>query len=130
MARSNLNRVMITGNLTADPELRATSSGVSVCELRIANNVSVKKEGQWGARVNYFQANVWGKLAENCVNFLNKGSAVAIDGKLEWQKWETKEGKTNSRVLINVDSIEFIGGKKQGSSAEPAQTSTDDDLPF
>jgi single-strand DNA-binding protein len=132
MPRTNLNHVVITGNLTADPELRETSAGISVCELRVANNTAVKKDGQWDTKVNYFQANVWGKMGENCAKFLSKGSGVAIDGKLEWQKWQDSKDptKTNSRVLINVNSIEFLGGGK-GSGKPPTEaTDTQDSIPF
>lgn len=132
MARSNINHVVLTGNLTADPELRATSAGISVCELRIANNTSVKKDGQWDTKVNYFQANVWGKMGENCAQYLTKGSGVAIDGKLEWQKWQSSDDpkKTNSRVLINVNAIEFLGGGK-GKGSKPTEASdAQDSIPF
>jgi single-strand DNA-binding protein len=132
MAKTNLNHVVLSGNLTADPELRSTSAGISVCELRLANNTAVKKENQWDTKVNYFQCNVWGKQGENCAQYLSKGSPVAIEGKLEWQKWENAKepGKTNSRVLVNVSSIEFTGSKPKGTSTPTEATDQQEDIPF
>ena len=94
MAASNVNVVVITGNLTRDPELRSTPGGTSVCELRVAVN-SRRKDGQtgeWVDKPNYFDVTVWGAQGENCANYLSKGRPVAVEGRLDWREWEAKDG--------------------------------------
>ena len=94
MAASNVNVVVITGNLTRDPELRSTGGGTSVCELRVAVN-SRRKDGQtgeWVDKPNYFDVTVFGAQGENCANYLAKGRPVAVEGRLDWREWEAKDG--------------------------------------
>ena len=117
MASSNINTVVITGNLTKEPELRETGTGLPVCELRVACNAAIKKDGEWTTKPNYFQVNCWGGMAENCNKYLDKGSKVGVFGRLEWQKWESKEGGTNSRVVIVANQVEFLTAK--GSRPKP-----------
>ncbi len=83
MAATNINRVVITGNLTRDPELRSTNSGLNICSLRIATNTRRKDQsGQWIDKPNYFDVTIFGAQGENCARFLSKGRPVAIDGRL------------------------------------------------
>ena len=90
MAASNINRVVLTGNLTRDPELRSLPSGMSVCSLRLAVNTRRKDaSGDWEDKPNYFDVTVWGAQGENCAQYLSKGRPVALDGRLEWREWET-----------------------------------------
>ncbi len=116
MAATNINRVIITGNLTRDPELRALPSGTSVCELRIACNTRRKNgsTGEWEDRPNYFNVKVWGPQGENCSRFLAKGRPVAIDGRLEWREWETQEGAKRQAIDIIADSVQFLGSREEG----------------
>ena len=89
----NINRVVLVGNLTRDPELRHTPSGTPVCSLRLAVNTRRKDEsGQWTDKPNYFDITVWGQQGENCAQYLSKGRPVAIDGRLEWREWEAQDG--------------------------------------
>ena len=113
MAATNINRVVLTGNLTRDPELRSTPSGTSVCSLRIASNTRRKDNtGQWVDKANYFDVTVWGAQGENCAQYLAKGRPVAIDGRLEWREWQDKEsGAKRSAVEIVADSVQFLGGR-------------------
>jgi len=91
MAGTNINRVVLTGNLTRDPELRSTQGGTSVCSLRIATNSRRKDaSGNWVEKPNYFDVTVWGAQGENCAQYLSKGRPVAIDGRLDWREWEDK----------------------------------------
>ena len=94
MAATNINRVVMTGNLTKDPELRSLPSGTSVCELRIACNTRRKDQasGEWTDKPNYFNVKVWGAQGENAARYLSKGRPVAIDGRLEWREWEAQDG--------------------------------------
>ena len=87
MAASNINRVIITGNLTSDPELRSLPSGMSVCKLRVAVNTRRKDNatGEWADKPNFFDVTVWGAQADNCNQYLSKGRPIAVDGRLEWR---------------------------------------------
>src|SRR3954449_4972015 len=125
VASTNLNRVIITGNLTRDPELRSLPSGTSVCSLRVAVNTR-RKDGatnEWVDKPNYFDVTVWGAQGDNCAKYLSKGRPVAIDGRLEWREWDDKEsGKKRSAVDIVADTVQFLssprddfgGGAQQG----------------
>jgi single-strand DNA-binding protein len=150
MAATNLNRVVITGNLTRDPELRNTSGGTPVCSLRVAVNTRRKNaEGEWVDKPNYFDVTVWGAQGENCANYLHKGRPVAVDGRLEWREWEDKSGAKRQSVDIIADSVQFLGSREGGENGGrstpqtdvPADTSDfqpapaggkdgDDDIPF
>lgn len=158
MAGSSINRVIITGNLTRDPELRSLPSGTSVCELRVAVNERTKnnQSGQWEDRANYFNVTVWGAQGENCARYLSKGRGVGVDGRLRWREWET-DGQKRQAVDIIAETVQFLGGGGDApsggrgdgfSSSAPAVTSdipvntsdfvpasvgsgvADDDIPF
>ena len=139
----NINRVVLVGNLTRDPELRHTPSGTPVCSLRLAVNTRRKDEsGQWTDKPNYFDITVWGQQGENCAQYLSKGRPVAIDGRLEWREWEAQDGTRRESVEIVADSVQFLGGRQEGEGAAyvPAgaaggaddfpPTPADDDIPF
>ena len=155
MAATNINRVVLTGNLTRDPELRSTPSGMSVCSLRIASNTRRKDNttGEWTDKPNYFSVTVWGAQGENCARFLSKGRPVCIDGRLEWREWQGQDGNKRESVEIVADAVQFLGGRDDAMpngngfaprSDVPADTSdfapqpvgarssapADDDIPF
>jgi len=153
VAASNINVVVITGNLTRDPELRSTPSGTSVCKLRVAVNSRRKDQsGQWVDKPNYFDVTVWGAQGENCANYLSKGRPVAVEGRLDWREWEDKEGGKRQSVEIIANSVQFLGSRDGGGNGNgftpqsdvPADTSDfegapagaaaggggDDDIPF
>ena len=120
MAATNINRVVLTGNLTRDPELRSTSSGMSVCSLRIATNTRRKDQatGEWTDKANYFDVTVWGAQGENCARFLSKGRPVALDGRLEWREWESEGGKRQA-VDIVADTVQLLGGRDEHQPSCP-----------
>lgn len=140
MAASNINVVVITGNLTRDPELRSTPGGTSVCKLRVAVN-SRRKDGQtgnWVDKPNYFDVTVWGAQGENCANYLAKGRPVAVEGRLDWREWEDKDGNKRQGVEIIANSVQFLGSRDGGGgngngftpqSDTPADTSDYDAAP-
>jgi single-strand DNA-binding protein len=151
MAGVNINRVVLTGNLTRDPELRSTNSGTSVCGLRIAVNTRRKdpSTGDWTDKANYFDVTVWGAQGENCAQYLQKGRPVAVDGRLEWREWQDQSGNKRQSVDIIADSVQFLGSREGGEnggrftpqSDVPADTGdfqqapvstggSDDDIPF
>ncbi len=148
---SNINRVVLVGNLTRDPELRTTPSGTSVCKLRIAVNTRVKDNstGEWTDKPNYFDVTVWGNQGESCAQYLSKGRPAAVDGRLDWREWEAQDGSKRQAVEIIADSVQFLGGRGEGelggggngNQYVPAAaadtgadvgtgTGTDDDIPF
>ena len=143
---ASINRVVLVGNLTRDPELRHTQSGMAVCSLRLAVNTRRKDEtGQWVDKPNYFDITVWGNQGERCAQYLSKGRPVAIDGRLEWREWETPEGNKRQAVDVVADTVQFLGSRGDGdggrrrlhperASRRPRATSrpspTDDDIPF
>jgi single-strand DNA-binding protein len=113
MAATNINRVVLTGNLTRDPELRSTPGGTSVCSLRLASNTRRKDSasGEWVDKPNYFSVTVWGAQGENCQRFLSKGRPVCIDGRLEWREWQGQDGQKRESVEIVADAVQFLGGR-------------------
>ena len=115
MAATNINRVVLTGNLTRDPELRSLPSGMSVCSLRVACNTRRKNNatGEWEDKPNYFDVTVWGAQGENCARFLTKGRPIAIDGRLEWREWETQEGHKRQAIDIIADAVQFLGSRDE-----------------
>jgi single-strand DNA-binding protein len=116
VAATNINRVILTGNLTRDPELRSLPSGMSVCSLRIASNTRRKNgsTGEWEDKPNFFDITVWGAQGENCSRFLSKGRPVAIDGRLEWREWTAQDGAKRQSVEVIADVVQFLGGREDG----------------
>ncbi len=113
----SVNVVVLVGNLTRDPELRAMPSGTSVCRLGLAVNERTKDPatGEWGERPNYFDIDVFGAQGENCAKYLAKGRQVAVEGRLRWRSWETQEGQKRSAVSVVANSVQFIGPRDGGA---------------
>ena len=133
----SINRVVISGNLTRDPELKALPSGTPVLALGIAVNDRRKNQesGQWEDVPNFFDVSIFGARAEALSRFLNKGTKVTIEGRLRWHSWETPQGEKRSKVDIVADEIEFLSSREGGgaSYAAPAAAPTDeigDEIPF
>jgi single-strand DNA-binding protein len=139
MAATNINRVIITGNLTRDPELRSTGGGTAVCGLRIACNTRRKdsQSGEWVDKPNYFDVTIFGRQGENAAQYLSKGRGVAIDGRLEWREWQDQQGNKRQSVDIIADNVQFLssggeGGNGGGGGFTPRSdvpVSTDDFAP-
>jgi single-strand DNA-binding protein len=131
---NNINRVVLTGNLTKDPELRSLPSGASVCDLRVACNTRRKVENEWVDKPNFFDVKVWGAQGESVARYLTKGRGVAIDGRLEWREWDTDGGKRQA-VEIIADAVQFLPDGKdhsengsEGELAGVAASGDDEDL--
>lgn len=120
MAATNINRVILTGNLTKDPEVRATGGGLSICSLRIATNTRRKdgQTGEWVDKPNYFDVTIFGRQGENAAQYLSKGRPVAIDGRLEWREWQDKDGNKRQSVEIVADNVQFLGGRDESGPAQ------------
>jgi single-strand DNA-binding protein len=118
LAASNVNVVVITGNLTKDPELRSTGGGTPVCEMRVAVNSRRKDQsGQWVDKPNFFDVVVFGAQGENCANYLSRGRPVAVEGRLDWREWEAKEGGGKRQaVQIIANSVQFLGSRDGGGA--------------
>jgi single-strand DNA-binding protein len=109
MAYFSINRVVLVGRLTRDPELRSLPSGVNVCGLRIACSSSRKDaEGDYHERPNFFDVSVYGGSAENVSRYMRKGSRVAVDGRLEWREWETSDQQKRQAVSIVAETVQFL----------------------
>jgi single-strand DNA-binding protein len=114
---ANINRVIITGNLTREPDLRSLPSGMAVCELGVAVNHRRKDQAtdQWIEEPNFFNVVVFGAQGENCAQYLSKGRPVAIDGRLRWSSWEDKNGGgKRSKVEIVAQTVQFLGSRGDG----------------
>lgn len=120
----SINKVMITGNLTRDPELRATPSGTSVLSFGVAVNDRRKNQqtGEWEDRPNYIDCTVFGARADALNRYLSKGTKVAIEGKLQWHQWE-KDGQKRSKIDVIVDDLEFMTSRDGGSAPSHAPSS-------
>jgi single-strand DNA-binding protein len=130
----NINRVIITGNLTRDPELSALPSGGSVCSLRVACNGRRKNQetGAWEDQPNYFDVTVWGKQGENCKEYLRKGRPIAVDGRLRWREWTGNDGQKRQSVDIIAESVQFLGGREDavsGNGFSSSAPATESDIP-
>jgi single-strand DNA-binding protein len=129
----SLNSVNIMGNLTRDPELKSMPSGKNVCRISIANNRVYTKNGERVTDVSYFDVDVWGVVADNCVKYLKKGSGIIVEGRLKQDRWE-KDGKAQSRVTITANNVHFMPRKSgegagQESRAEGAGAAGDVNSP-
>lgn len=114
----SINRVIISGNLTRSPELRSTASGMPVLCFGVAVNDRRKNQqsGEWEEYVNWISCTMFGARAESVSRFLDKGSKVAIEGKLHYSQWETKEGQKRSKIDVIVDELEFMSSRNDSSS--------------
>ncbi len=126
------NKVILMGNLTRDPELRYTANGTAVAGFGLAVNRKFQLEGTWKEEVCFVDITVWGKQAENCSQYLSKGRAVLIDGRLNYRTWETDEGQKRSKLEVVATTVQFLSrGKEQESHGEGEfPPPGDDDIPF
>jgi single-strand DNA-binding protein len=148
---ASLNKVLLIGNLTRDPELRRTPSGAAVADLRLAVNRKYKTaEGESRDETCYVNVTVWNRQAETCAEYLSKGSPILAEGRLKFDEWE-KEGQKQSRLSVVAERVQFLSGPKKseggdapgyppaGPAAGPApapepqgsaSSGDDDNLPF
>ncbi|HXC24028.1 MAG TPA: single-stranded DNA-binding protein [Solirubrobacteraceae bacterium] len=121
MSYSNINRVVLVGRLTSDPELRALPSGGNVCGLRIACNTTRKTaEGGYAEKPNFFNVSVFGMTGESVHRYMSRGRRVAIDGRLDWHEWETAEGAKRQAVEIVAESVQFLDARGDHGGSEGA----------
>ena len=128
-----LNKCMFIGNLTANPDLRYAPSGMGICKFSIACNESYLKDGKKEERVEFVRIVTFQKQAENCANYLHKGSLVYVEGSLTTNKWTDKEGQTRYMTEVRASRIQFLDRKEQGGQTNnhtggPAKKAQEDDL--
>jgi single-strand DNA-binding protein len=107
---ANLNKVLLMGNLTTDPEVKYTPKGTAVGDLRLAINDSYKaQDGTIKETVTYVDVEVWGRQAETCKQYLAKGRGVFVEGQLRLDQWE-QDGQKRSKLKVRADRVQFLGG--------------------
>ena len=112
-----MNKVIIWGRLGADPEVKSTQNGGTVCNLRVATNERTKdKDGNWGDHTEWHRVTVFGKSAENCGQYLSKGKTVLLEGKLRTNKWQAKDGSDRWTTEVIAFNVTFTSPKDGGSS--------------
>lgn len=140
---AEMNVVVVSGNLTKDPELRSLPSGASVCQLRLAVNDRIKRNDEWQDVAYYFDVTVWGKSGENIAKYLSRGSGIVVHGKLRWREWDAQDGTKRQAVDIEARDVKWMpkgegggGGRGGGSSSAgpssppPGMSDDDDGIPF
>ena len=142
---ASLNKVILIGNLTRDPELRYTPQGAGVSEFAIAINRAWtdKKSGEKKEEVSFIDIVTWGRTAELCAEYLKKGRPVLVEGRLTQDRWEDKESKQKrSRIRVTAERVQFMGSRGEGAPAKGAaapaeepveiteQAPPDEDIPF
>jgi len=142
---SDINRVILIGRLTRDPELKSTNNGNYFCRFSLASNRNIynRQTGESREEVGFFECVAWGKSAETIHKYLQKGRRICVEGNLRWSSWEGTDGKKQSKVEINVEGFQFLDGNKQdggaprdtapaggGAAAFDSGAMSDDDIPF
>ena len=141
---ASLNKVLLMGNLTRPPELRYTPSGAAVADMRLAVSRNyTTQSGEKRDETAFLTVIAWGKTAENCSEYLDKGSQILVEGRIQTRDWEGKDGQKRSATEIVAERVQFLSRLKSGgSSAAPAPVGapqgfadeapggSDDDVPF
>lgn len=133
---TSFNKVILLGNLTRDPEVRYTPSGSAVASFAVAVNRKYKQGDETKEEVSYIDITVWGKQAESCGQYLNKGDSVLIDGRLQQRRWETEDGQKRNKVEVVAERVNFMPkrsrpGQAGGPSEPPMDGPVDEgDIPF
>lgn len=144
---ANLNKVMLIGNLTRDPELRVTPKGTAICTFSLAVNRKFRDEaGGDREEVTYIDIEAWGKAGENIAKYCTKGKPLFVEGRLKLDQWEDKNTKEKrSKMKVVCEQFQFLGSARDGESGgysqpaprasapsrpAPQQTSLDEDVPF
>jgi len=118
---ANLNKVLLIGNLTRDPELRYIPSGAAVATFTVAvNRVYKDQAGEKKEQVSFIRVVVWGRRAEVCGEYLSKGSPVFVEGRLQSRDWETQDGQKRSTVEVVADNVQFLRGAGEKRAAAAA----------
>lgn len=121
---ASLNKVLLVGNLTRDPEVRYIPSGTAVAELGLAVSEKFKnREGQEVESTVFVDVVVWARQAETCGEYLSKGSPVLIEGRLQLDQWESKEGEKRSKIRVRAERVQFLGSPRRGAEYQDGSES-------
>ena len=120
---SSLNKVMLMGNLTRDPELKTVNGKSSVVEIGLAINRTIKSDnGESREEVTFVDVTVWGRTAENVAKYLKKGSSALVEGRLQFDSWQDKAtGQNRSKLRVVADSVQFLSSPKDAGGEQQAQ---------
>ncbi len=118
---NDLNCVFIVGRLTRDMELKYTSGGMAIGKFSLAVNRKKKSGEQWVDEASFFDVTCFGKTAENLKQYMTKGKQVGVDGSLHQDRWQDDSGQTRSRVVINADNIQLLGGGTEQTAPAPSR---------
>ena len=129
---NSLNSILMEGNLTKDPELKATSKGTSVCTFTVASNRYYKKDDEQQQEVSFFPVEVWAGLADTCNQYLKKGRGVRVVGRLKQDRWKDQEDKNHERFKIVAEHVEFKplftkNGKEKKDAGVPLVDSNEEE---
>jgi len=124
---ASLNKVLLMGNLTRDPELRFTAGGSALTKFGLAVNRKYKQGEEWKEDVCFVDITVWGKQAETCAEYLSKGKSVFIDGRLNFSSWESKEGQKRNKLDVVANSVQFLGNPGPGGASQENLSDSQDD---
>ena len=128
---ASLNKVFLMGNLTRDPDLRYTPSGVAVATLGLAVNRRYKgQDDEWKEDTCFVDVVVWAGLAERCSEYLSKGKPIFVEGRLNFRSWETDDGQKRNKLDVVAERIQFLWGKSEDSTNVPNEEEADNDIPF
>ncbi len=135
---TSFNKVILLGNLTRDPEVRYTPNGIAVASFAIAVNRKYKQGDETKEEVSYIDIVVFGKQAESCGQYINKGDSVLIDGRLQQRRWETEEGQKRNKIEVVAQSVNFMpkrsstghGGAHAQPEPSPEAPVDEGDIPF
>ncbi len=136
---ASLNKVILIGNLTRDPELRYTAGGTAMAKLGLATNRKYKQGDEWKEEVTFVDITVWGRQAETSSEYLSKGRPVLIEGRLQYSQWETDDGQKRSKLEVVAERVQFLGSagggggggqSRSGGSGMSAPMDEPDDVPF
>lgn len=131
---ASVNKVILVGNLGRDPELRYTQGGAAVANFSLATNERWRdNDGEQQERTEWHRITVWGKTAENCAQYLQKGSSVYIEGRLETREWEDKDGNKRWTTNIIARTVQFLGRRPAPSLEQgpaPSMGGMQEEIPF
>lgn len=133
MSYSSINRIVLVGRLTRDPELRPLPSGGNVCSLRVACNGRRKRpDGEYEDKPGFFSVSTFGTQGEVVNSHMARGRLVAIDGRLDWREWEAPDGNRREAVEIVAENVQFLGERSTDESGELVGVGSgiDDDVGF
>ncbi len=118
---TGINRVMLLGNLTRDPQVKQTPSGQTVCDLGLAVTERYRnKEGESVETTCFADIVTWGRQAEACGQFLAKGRPVFVEGRLQLDRWQTEQGENRQRLRVRADRVHFLGRPREAAATDAA----------